>query len=85
MAATATKTKKPALNGDRFGIIEKSPRVRVDVYASEFNGREYLHVREHFLNDEGTEWLPSKKGITLREGIQIEELIAALQAALKSF
>ena len=68
-----------------FGSIEKSPRIRVDVYASEYNGKEYLHVREHFLSDDGNEWLPSKKGITLRESVQIEELITALRNALGHF
>ena len=50
----ATKTTaKAKANGvqqpGRYGTVEKSQRLRVEIYASEFNGNNYLHVREHFL------------------------------------
>ena len=80
----AVKTKEKTKQDEgHFGIIEKGHSSRVEVYASEFNGNEYLHVREHYLSDDGT-WLPSKKGITLREADQIEDLIKALELAKES-
>ena len=79
--ATATKSRKVETNNGHFGTIEKGPQTRIEIYVSEFNGREYLHVREHYLSDDGVTWLPSKKGITLREAVQVEDLISALQLA----
>lgn len=72
-----------------YGVIEKGPGLRIEVKSSEYNGKEVLHIREHYLTEDGAttvgEWLPTKKGVTLSEGIQIEDLIKLLEQAKEDF
>ncbi len=67
-----------------YGTIEKGPNTRVVVKSSTYNAKEYLHIREHYVDDAG-ELKPTKKGFTLSEGVQIEELISMLTVAKEDF
>lgn len=67
-----------------YGVVEKGPATRLEVYGASYQGRTSLHVREHYLDD-GGEWRPTKKGFTLREGDQIGELVDLLKTAAKDY
>jgi hypothetical protein len=56
--ATANKT-------DDIKFMEKNDSADIGVYVSEYNGREYLHVREHYLVARTGERKPTKKGVAL--------------------
>lgn len=73
-----------------YGSIEKGPTTRLQVQTAEYREKEYLHIREFYLPDTGErtnneDWLPTKKGFTFTEGVQIEELIALLTTAKEDF
>ncbi len=72
-----------------YGTIEKGPNLRIEVKTGEYNGKTSLHLREHYLTEDGAthvgEWLPTKKGFTLSEGVQIEDLIKLLEQAKEDF
>lgn len=68
-----------------YGVIEKGPTTRVTVKKSEYKGREYLHIREFYLQDGTGEWLPTQKGFTFTEGVQVTDLIALLEQAKEDF
>jgi hypothetical protein len=44
--------------------IDKNGTRRIQVEASEFKGKEFLDIREYYLNDDG-EWRPTKRGVTI--------------------
>ncbi len=67
-----------------YGVIEKGPTSQIHVKSGEYNNKTSLHIREHYLTDDG-KWLPTKKGFTLSEDVQIEELITALEKAKEDF
>ena len=47
---------------DDIKFMEKNGNSDIGVYVSEFNGREYLHVREHYIEARTSERKPTKKG-----------------------
>ena len=46
-------------------FMEKNGNSDIGVYISEFNGKEYLHVREHYIEARTGERKPTKKGVAL--------------------
>ena len=50
---------------DDIKFMEKNGNSDIGVYVSEFNGREYLHVREHYIAARTSERKPTKKGVAL--------------------
>ena len=52
-------------NSPEIKFMEKNGNSDIGVYISEFNGREYLHVREHYINARTQERHPTKKGVAL--------------------
>jgi len=50
---------------DDIKFMEKNGNSDIGVYVSEFNGREYLHVREHYIEARTSERKPTKKGVAL--------------------
>jgi hypothetical protein len=45
--------------------MEKNDQSDLGVYVSEYKGREYLHIREHYLVARTGERKPTKKGVAL--------------------
>jgi hypothetical protein len=50
-----------------FGVlihtIEKARKTQLRIYHSEYQGNEYINIREFFDSEDG--WRPTKKGVTL--------------------
>jgi len=59
--------------------IERGPGQQIQVRLTTFRGREYLDLRNFYL-DENDEWRPTKKGIAVPVELY-EELMAALKEA----
>ena len=47
------------------------------IYKEEFRGKEYIHFREFYSNDEG-ELLPTKRGVTFLPS-QLDDIISILE------
>lgn len=63
-----------------LGVVDKNSRERIEVRAAEYEGHPYIDIRTYWRSNEGDEWKPSIKGVTLRPELVIE-LIAALAKA----
>ena len=62
-------------------FMEKNDNADIGVYVSEYNGREYLHIREHYLVARSGERKPTKKGVALSI-VKAQELHALLGAVI---
>lgn len=81
------KAKKVKGDGDDkrlYGTVEKGRATRLEVYGATYQGRERLHIREHYLDDD-EEWRPTKKGFTLADADQIALLIDTLKSAMVDY
>src|SRR5579859_926916 len=60
--------------------IKKNTSAEIWVCLREFEGRQYVDVREHFLEGDSREWKPTKKGVMLQPKLlaQVIDGIAAL-------
>ena len=56
--------------------FKKNSRATIAVYEQAYNGKAYLHIREHYTDADG-ELRPTKKGVALDLALA-EELIQAL-------
>jgi hypothetical protein len=54
---------------------------KIIVALKEFKGKEYIDIRTYFEND-GGDWIPTKKGITLAPD-SLDEMIDILKTAKK--
>lgn len=63
---------------DKVTIHEKARGETINVYIEEFAGKKYLHVREWYLDKDGTE-KPSKKGVA----VPLEKVEALMEAVKK--
>ena len=79
--AKKNSTAKKTLPDGVYAIIARGPGKRIEIYHNEYNGRDYIHLREHYQPEGTDEWRPTKKGITFTEQEQVDEAIAALTAA----
>ena len=61
----------------KIKFMEKNGNSDIGVYINEFKGREYLHVREHYINARTQERLPTKKGVALsmEKAAELHELL----------
>lgn len=50
--------------GNKEVFVEKREGERVRIGFSDFEGREYIDIRQYYQNEE-EEWRPTKKGVTL--------------------
>ncbi len=62
--------------------IERGPGQQIQVRLATFRGREYLDLRNFYLDEESAEWRPTKKGIAIPVELYAE-LMSALQEAGK--
>jgi hypothetical protein len=60
--------------------VEKNGRSTIAIYTSEYNGSNYLHIREHYTDKAG-ELKPTKKGVAINVELGVE-LLAALTSAV---
>ena len=60
--------------------IERGPTQQIQVRLTTFRGREYLDLRNFYLDEESAEWKPTKKGIAVPVELY-DELMAALTEA----
>ena len=59
-------------------VFRKNSRELLVIAASEYQGRQYIDIRSHYVNDKG-ELSPTRKGITLAPG-KLNEFAASLSA-----
>ncbi len=64
--------------------IEKTDTERIQIEAKEYKGKDYVDVRLFFKSDDGKDWLPTKKGITIGPG-KLGRLIDALTAIKRDY
>ena len=67
-----------------LATIERSDTEQLQISISEYKGRSYLNMRIFYTTDDGTTWLPTKKGVTFAPE-QIDLLEEAIQEAKKEF
>ncbi len=63
-----------------LGTVDKNSRERIEVRATEYEGRPYIDIRSWWRSNDDDGWKPSKKGVTLRSEL-VKELIALLKKA----
>ena len=59
-------------------VFRKNSREVLVIAESEYQGREYIDIRSHYVNDKG-ELSPTRKGITLSPA-KLNEFAASLSA-----
>ena len=65
--------------------FEKNPQERVRLEVGEFLGKDMISVRVYYsLDNEGNEWRPTKRGITMN-ALLISELKKAVDKAYQMF
>ena len=62
-----------------IGEITKTPKLKMKVRITNFKGKKYVDLRNHFQNDSG-EWIATKKGISVRTD-QLSECITLMEKA----
>tara|TARA_R110002051_G_scaffold183035_1_gene252541 strand:+ start:217 stop:477 length:261 start_codon:yes stop_codon:yes gene_type:complete len=62
-------------------VFRKNSREFFVIAESEYQGREYVDIRSHYVNDKG-DLAPTKKGITLPPA-KLSEFISSLSAFVK--
>lgn len=67
-----------------LATIERSDTEQLQISVSEYKGRSYLNMRIFYTTDEGSTWLPTKKGVTFSPD-QLDLLEEAIQAARQEF
>ena len=67
-----------------LATIERSDTEQLQISVSEYKGRSYLNMRIFYTTDEGSTWLPTKKGVTFSPD-QLDLLEEAIQNAKKEF
>ena len=53
---------------DESKLIASIPRTeteQIQVSINEFKGKKYLDLRIYYTTDDGANWLPTKKGVTV--------------------
>ncbi len=72
---------------DEKNIITTIPRSateRIEVAINEYKGKKYLDLRTFYTTDDGANWLPTKKGITVSPD-NLELLKDAIEQAIGEF
>ncbi len=67
-----------------LATIERTDTEQLQISVSEYKGRSYLNMRIFYTTDEGSTWLPTKKGVTFSPD-QLDLLEEAIQEARKEF
>jgi hypothetical protein len=67
-----------------LAAIERNDTEQLQISISEYKGKSYLNMRIFYTTDEGSTWLPTKKGVTFTPE-QLDLLEEAIQEARKEF
>ena len=81
MATKATKNTNADNSAPRF--MAKNNRADIGIYVSEYNGNNYLHVREHYTDKAGDK-KPTKKGVALSldKAVELHALLGTVLAEI---
>ncbi len=68
----------------RIGTVEKKADEQIRISIKRLNSYDYLDIRTWWRKEETDEWLPTKKGITLRPDVvpEVAELISRAAAEI---
>jgi hypothetical protein len=61
-------------------VVDKKSRERIEVRAAEYEGYPYIDIRTYWKGKDDDQWLPTKKGVTVKPEL-VGELIAVLRKA----
>ena len=48
-----------------LAVIDRSPTEQLQIALKSYKGKEYLDLRIFYTTDDGLNWLPTKKGVTV--------------------
>ena len=67
------------MSEEKAVTVEKREGEHIRIGLNEYEGKEYIDIRQHYKNEEG-EWRPTKKGVTLptERLVDLKEAIEAL-------
>ncbi len=67
------------MSEEKAVTVEKREGEHIRIGLNEYEGKEYIDIRQHYQNEEG-EWRPTKKGVTLptERLVDLKEAIEAL-------
>ncbi len=67
-----------------LATIDRNETEQLQISVSEYKGKSYLNMRIYYTTDEGSTWLPTKKGVTFTPE-QLDLLSDAIEEAKKEF
>lgn len=67
-----------------LATIDRTETEQLQISVSEYKGKSYLNMRIYYTTDEGSTWLPTKKGVTFSPE-QLDLLSEAIEEAKKEF
>lgn len=67
-----------------IATIPKGSTEQLQISINEFKGKRYLDLRTFYTTDEGSTWLPTKKGVTCSPE-NLQTLKDAIDEAMKEF
>lgn len=67
-----------------LSTIPRSSTEQIQISINEYKGKQYLDLRIYYTTDNGANWLPTKKGITVSPE-NLESFKDAIEEAIKEF
>ena len=67
-----------------IATIPRSATEQLQISINEYKGKSYLDMRIYYTTDDGINWLPTKKGVTVSPD-NLELLKDAIDEAMKEF
>ena len=67
-----------------IATVPKSATEQLQISINEYKGKSYLDMRIYYTTDDGLNWLPTKKGVTVSPE-NLELLKDAIDEAMKEF
>ena len=67
-----------------LAVIPRTDTEQLQISVSEYKGKSYFNLRIFYTTDDGSTWLPTKKGVTFAPD-QLDILTEAIEEAKKEF
>ncbi len=67
-----------------LAVIPRTATEEIHIQINEYKGKKYLDLRVYYTMDDGANWNPTKKGITVSPD-NLENLKEAIELAIKEF
>ena len=67
-----------------IATVPRSATEQLQISINEYKGKSYLDMRIYYTTDDGLNWLPTKKGVTVSPE-NVELLKDAIDEAMKEF